>query len=270
MYILHHFFLSVFIDKTYSNFSDKAAKAEFKVVVTTETLGNITSGRPAPPQNRRRPRTSQRVNTQRTDLFEIKVDAIQEDDEDESSKPTTSHSSRTPNIPIGGGPRKIVGPSSTDANAEEPKSPVGIRKGGKLLGAGPMGGMPRGAMPMGGMPMGGMPMGGMPMGGVPMGGSLRGGASMRGPRMPGGMGNPMMAEMLNKRQSMRVAPTTNDSIEEAIKVRKSKSIEAEKKSEAGNASKTDDEPEKEKDEKKHKGFMSGLSNVFGRKKKDKN
>ena len=241
-------------------FSDKAAKAEFKVVVTTETLGNITSGRPAPPQNRRRPRTSQRVHTQRTDLFEIKVDAIQEDDEDESSKPTTSHSSRTPNIPIGGGPRKIVGPSSTDANAEEPKSPVGIHKGGKLLGAGPMGGMPRG----------GMPMGGMPMGGVPMGAGPRLGASMRGPRMPGGMGNPMMAEMLNKRQSMRVAPTTNDSIEEAIKVRKSKSIEAEKKSEAGNASKTDDEPEKEKDEKKHKGFMSGLSNVFGRKKKDKN
>ena len=248
------------IDKTYSNFSDKAAKAEFKVVVTTETLGNITSGRPPPPQNRRRPRTSQRVPTQRTDLFEIKVDAIQEDDEDESSKPTTSHSSRTPNIPIGGGPRKIVGPSSTDANAEEPKSPVGIRKGGKLLGAGPMGGMPRG----------GMPMGGMPMGGVPMGAGPRLGASMRGPRMPGGMGNPMMAEMLNKRQSMRVAPTTNDSIEEAIKVRKSKSIEAEKKSEAGNASKTDNEPEKEKDEKKHKGFMSGLSNVFGRKKKDKN
>ena len=232
-------------------------------------MGNITSGRPAPPQNRRRPRKSQRVTTQRTDLFEIKVDAIQEDDEDESSKPTASHSSRTPNILIGGGPRKIVGPSSTDADAEEPKSP-----GGKLIGGGgPMGGMPRpgmpiGGMPMGGMPMGGMPMGGMPMGGVPMGGAPRG-VSMRGPRMPGGMGNPMMAEMLNKRQSMRV-PATNASIEEAIKVRKSKSIEQEKKSEAGNASKTDNEPETKKDEKKHKGLMSGISNVFGRKKKDKN
>ena len=246
-------------------FSDKAAKAEFKVVVTTETLGNITSGRPVPPQNRRRPRTTHRVTTQRTDLFEIKVGAIQEDDEDESLKPTGK---RTPNIPIGGGPRKIVGPSSTDANAEEPKSPD---KGGKLIGAGgPMRGMPMGGMPMGGMPMGGMPMGGMPMGGVPMGGGPRGGASMRGPRMPGGMGNPMMAEMLNKRQSMRVAPTTNASIEEAIKVRKSKSTEEEKKSETGNASKTDNEPEKKKDEKKHKGLMSGLSNVFARKKKDKN
>ena len=127
-----------------------------------------------------------------------------------------------------------------------------------------MGGMPRPGMPIGGMPMGGMPMGGMPMGGVPMGGAPRG-VSMRGPRMPGGMGNPMMAEMLNKRQSMRV-PATNASIEEAIKVRKSKSIEQEKKSEAG---KTDNEPEK-KDEKKHKGLMSGISNVFGRKKKDKN
>ena len=249
------------------NFSDKVAKAEFKVVVSTETLCNITSGRPAPPQNRRRPRTSQRVTTQRTDLFEIKAGAIQEEDEDESSKPTASHSSgkRTPNILIGGGTRKIVGPSSTDDKAEEPKDAVGIRIGGK-----PMGGMPMGGMPMGGMPIGGMPMGGMPMGGVPMGGGLRGGASIRGPRMPGGMGNPMMAEMLNKRQSMRVAPTTNDSIEEAIKVRKSKSIEEEKKSEADNASKTDNEPEKKKDEKKHKGLMSGLSNVFGRKKKDKN
>ena len=235
-------------------FSDKAAKAEFKVVVTTETLGNITSGRPAPPQNRRRPRTTHRVPTKRTDLFEIKVDAIQEDDE--SLKPTGK---RTPNILIGGGPRKIVGPSSTDANAEKPKSPVG----GKLIGA---------SGPMGGRPMGVMPMGVMPMVGVPMGGGLGGGASMRGPRMPGmpGMGNPMMAEMLNKRQSMRVAPTTNASIEEAIKVRKSKSIEAEKKSETGNASKTDNEPEKKQDEKKHKGLMSGLSSVFGRKKKDKN
>ena len=253
-------------------FSDKAAKAEFKVVGTTETLGNITSGRPIPPQNRRRPRTTHRVTTQRTDLFEIKVDAIQEDDEEKSLKPAGK---RTPNIPIGG-PRKIVGPSSTDANAEEPKSSVSIHKEGKLIGAGgpmggmPMGGMPMGGMPMGGMPMGGMPMGGMPMGGVPMGGGPRGGATMRGPRMPGGMGNPMMAEMLNKRQSMRVAPTTNASIEEAIKVRKSKSTEEEKKSETGNASKTDNEPENKKDEKKHKGLMSGLSNVFGRKKKDKN
>merc|ERR1712008_254342 len=127
--------------------------------------------------------------------------------------------------------------------------------------------MPMGGMPMGGMPMGGMPIGGMPMSGVPMGGAPRGGASMRGPRMPGGMGNPMMAEMLNKRQSMRV---TNASIEDAIKVRKSKSIEEEKNSEAGNASKTDNEPEKKKDEKKHKGFMSGISSAFGRKKKDKN
>merc|ERR1719350_2566351 len=95
--------------------------------------------------------------------------------------------------------------------------------------------------------MGVTPMGVMPMVGVPMGGGLRG-----GPRMPGmpGIGNPMMAEMLNKRQSMRVAPTTNASIEEAIKVRKSKSIEAEKKSETGNASKTDNEPEKKQDEKK--------------------
>ena len=234
-----------------------------------------------PPQNRRRPRKSQRVTTQRTDLFEIKVDAIQEDDDDESSKPTASHSSRTPNIPIGGGPRKIVGPSSTDTNADEPKSSVAINiGGGKLIGDGgpmggmprpgmPMGGMPMGGMPMGGMPIGGMPMGGMPIGGVPMGSGPRGGASMRGPRMPGGMGNPMMAEMLNKRQSMRV-PATNASIEEAIKVRKSKSIEQEKKSEAGNASKTDNEPETKKDEKKHKGLMSGISNVFGRKKKDKN
>ena len=234
-----------------------------------------------PPQNRRRPRKSQRVTTQRTDLFEIKVDAIQEDDDDESSKPTASHSSRTPNIPIGGGPRKIVGPSSTDTNADEPKSSVAINiGGGKLIGDGgpmggmprpgmPMGGMPMGGMPMGGMPIGGMPMGGMPIGGVPMGSGPRGGASMRGPRMPGGMGNPMMAEMLNKRQSMRV-PATNASIEEAIKVRKSKSIEQEKKSEAGNASKTDNEPETKKDEKKHKGLMSGISNVFGRKKKAKN
>merc|ERR1712008_495838 len=134
-----------------------------------------------------------------------------------------------------------------DDKVVEPKDAVHILIGGKLMGSGPMGGMP----------MGGMPMGGMPMSGVPMGGGPRGGVSIRGPRMPGGMGNSMMDEMLNKRKSMRVAPT-NASIEEAIKVRKSKSIEEEKNSEAGNASKTDNEPEKKKDEKKQKGFMSGL------------
>ena len=243
-------------------FLDKAAKAEFKAVETTETLGNITSGRPVPPQNRRRPRKTHRVTTERTDLFE--VGAIEEGDEDESTGKTV------PNILIGGGTRELVEPSSTDDKAEEPKEAVG----GKLIGSGgPMGGMPRPPMggmprpPMGGMPMGGMPMGGMPMGGMPMGGAPRG-VSMRGPRMPGGMGNPMMAEMLNKRKSMQV-PKTNASIEEAIKLQKSKSKEVEENSEAGNASQTDDEPEKKKDEKKHKGLRSGFSSLFGGKKKDK-
>jgi len=40
------------------------------------------------------------------------------------------------------------------------------------------------------------PVSGMPMGGVLKGCAPRGGASMRGPRLPGGMGNPMISEML--------------------------------------------------------------------------
>ena len=51
--------------------------------------------------------------------------------------------------------------------------------------------------------------------------------------------------------------------EEAIKVRKSKSIEEEKKSEADNASKTDNEPEKKKDKNQFACSEVSLSHEVG-------